>query len=73
MTRTAMLSWDWRGQPDLDHLARILLDVSAGTVHLHQVQTGTDDYAIVLADRALTHADALDVYRREWAGSGDDT
>lgn len=62
MTVSAVLSWDWRGQPDLDRLAAELLRVSGGTVHLHQVDTGGDDYAIVVADRPLTSAEAAAVY-----------
>jgi hypothetical protein len=56
------LSWDWRGQPDLDQLARIVLDVSGGTVHVHQVDTGSDDYAIVVSDRPLTDGEAYAVW-----------
>jgi hypothetical protein len=68
VTQPELLTWDWRGQPDLDELARILLEVSAGTVHLHQVDTGGDEYAIVLADRALSDREALDVYERQSGG-----
>ncbi len=65
MTRTGVLSWDWRGQPDLDRLARIVHDVSGGLVHLQQVDTGSDEYAIVVADRPLSPAEADSHYRAD--------
>ncbi len=48
-----VVSWDWREQPDLDRLATALREVSGGTVHLHQVDTGGQEYAIILSDRPL--------------------
>jgi hypothetical protein len=62
-----VLSWDWRQQPDLDRLAQILLEISDGRVHLHQVDTGSDEYAIVLSDRPLTRTEADSCYRAEMA------
>ncbi len=61
MTAHAM-SWDYRQQPDLDELARIILGLSGGRVHLHQIDTGSDEYGIVLADQEMTAAAA----RSEW-------
>ncbi len=48
-----ILSWNWRGQPDLERLATALREVSGGAVHLHEVDTGSDEYAIILSDRPL--------------------
>lgn len=74
--RYDVLSWDWRGQPDLDRLARALFTVSGGTVHLRQVETGSDQYAIVLSDKPLTEAEAYASYRENLEGApfadGDD-
>lgn len=60
-----MLTWDWRAQPDLDQLAAAILALTGGNVGLYQVDTGSDDYAIVLADLPLTEAEA----RRIWETS----
>lgn len=69
MSRTEVLTWGWREQPDLDRLARIITDLSGGTVHLVQVETGSDEYAIVLSDRALTKDEVDEAYRRRREGS----
>ncbi len=63
-----ILSWDWREQPDLDELAKALREVSGGSVHLHQVETGSDQYAIILSDRAL-RPNEVDTY---WERVDDD-
>jgi hypothetical protein len=51
--RTGYASWDWREQPDLTRLAVLVADLSDGRVHLRQVRTGTDEYAVVVAGRPM--------------------
>jgi hypothetical protein len=69
-SRTEVLTWDWRQQPDLARLARILLEVSGGTVHLAEVDTGSDEYAIVLSGRFLSEAEVDAAYRATWDVDG---
>jgi hypothetical protein len=38
--RAAVLIWDYRQQPDLDHLARVIHALSDGRVSLRPVDTG---------------------------------
>ncbi len=57
-----VLSWDWRAQPDLDQLAAAIHELSGGRLHLRQVNTGSDEYAIALADDPITDADANRIY-----------
>lgn len=52
--RVAVLCWDWKEQPDMDTLALLLRDLSGGTIHLHEVNTESDEFAIVLATTPLT-------------------
>lgn len=66
--KARILSWDWREQPDLDELARVLLDVSGGVVRLYQVDTGCDEYAVVVADRELGVTEVEAEWRRRWEG-----
>lgn len=68
MIRTEVLSWDWREQPDLDALAGIIRDLSGLRVHLTQVDTGSDEYAIVLSDQQLSKDEAAQVYAGRWEG-----
>jgi len=66
--RHVTLTWDWREQPDLDQLAAAITDLSGGTVHLHQVQTETDQYAVVLSTADLSAEQAYDIYWKDWTG-----
>jgi hypothetical protein len=68
VTRVEVLSWDWKAQPSLDRFARIISDLSGGNVHLAQVNTGSDEYAVVLSDEPLNKDEAVEVYRRRWDG-----
>lgn len=61
-----LITWDYREQPPMDVLARLLTEVSAGAVHLAQVDTGSDEYAIVLSNQPLTGAEAHAVYEARW-------
>ncbi len=65
----AVITWDWREQPDLDHLARVVRDVSGGTVHLRPVNTNSDQYAVVVANTDLDKAAAQATYQR-WYEDG---
>jgi hypothetical protein len=51
--QTRVLEWDWRAQPDLDELADAIRDLSGGRLHLAQVDTGGDSYAVVLSTLPL--------------------
>jgi hypothetical protein len=57
-----MMMWDWHGQPDLDRLAVAIERQSGGAVHLYQIDTGSDDYAIVLSDRPLAADEVATVW-----------
>lgn len=59
-----VMSWDCREQPDLDQLAETIRTMSGGTVHLHQVDTGAQWYAIVLAPGEVDDQAVAGVYER---------
>jgi hypothetical protein len=61
--RAELMAWDWSEQIDLDELGRIIIDMSHGQLHLHEVETGDDQYAIVLSDAPLTDLQAFEIYR----------
>lgn len=62
MTNVRVHTWDWRSQPDLDAIADDIREMSGGTLHLTEVNTGNDEYAIVLSLRELTAGEARYVY-----------
>ena len=60
-----VVSWDWREQPDIDELAAAVRELSDGLVHVTQVETCSDEYAIVLAGRPLDAEEAYRLWSRE--------
>jgi hypothetical protein len=61
-----VLSWDWRAQPDLDALDRAVRAASDGLVGVTQVDTGGDQYAIVVACPPMTEGQAGEAWRASW-------
>lgn len=64
--RAAILTWDYRQQPDLDRLAAIIADLTGGAATVHEANTGDDQHAIVLANTALP-APAVDRLYQRWS------
>lgn len=48
-----VLTWDWKEQPDVDALASAVREVSGETCHIRAVDTGGDEYAIVVSHDQL--------------------
>lgn len=59
-----LIVWGWRQQPDLDQLAATAAAVSGGTCRITVVDTGGDEYALVVGPRALAPDEAYAVYER---------
>lgn len=51
-------TWDCRQQPPMDDIARAVAELSGGAVRLQPVPTGTQDYALVVADHDVSDAEA---------------
>lgn len=63
------MSWDYRQQPNLDELDRIVANMSASNermIRIHQVDTGGDDYGIVVTDQDLTKAQVNERWDAWW-------
>jgi hypothetical protein len=54
-----VVTWDWRGQPDLAELARAVWEASRGRAVLRELVTGGDEVALVIADRPVTDEEAM--------------
>lgn len=49
-----LITWDWRGSPDIRHLARVVHELSDGAVHIVEIEnTGSDQEAILISDEEL--------------------
>jgi len=53
-----VLSWDWKGQPDLRKLAAAVHEVSGGTVFIREIDTGGDFYMLVIGDHEVSDGEA---------------
>jgi hypothetical protein len=60
--RTAVVSWDWREQPDLQDLGRRVADISNGRAYLTEVATHCDDYALIVSTEPMTPDEAYEAY-----------
>jgi hypothetical protein len=60
--RHEVLSWDWREQPDRTELARILTDLTDGRIKLYDVETESDQYAIVVTTGDLADEEVGRIY-----------
>lgn len=54
MTRVGILTWDWREQPSLGDLRRILGDLGGEHLTISDVDTGSDQYAWAFSTRPLS-------------------
>lgn len=63
-----VLVWDYGQQPDMDALAKAVREVSGGAVHLHQADTGSSDYALVIAPAPLTDQAVEAIWHRHYYG-----
>ena len=63
-----VIMWDWRDRIDLDELNDAIRDVFDGksAPRIHQVDTGQDCYAIVVASVEMTQEQA----QAAWEASG---
>jgi hypothetical protein len=65
-----VLTWDWKEQPDLAELGRAVAELSGGRVHLAEVDTQSDQFAIVLSTVPLDEQTAAELYERWRKGDG---
>lgn len=48
-----ILTWDWKGHVSLVELAEALSELTDGKINLYEVDTESDQFAIVLSDQLL--------------------
>jgi hypothetical protein len=60
------MSWDWKEYVDLDQLGCIIHDLSGGDINLYEVDTGSDQYAIVISRGEMTPEQVVEAYRGRW-------
>lgn len=61
-----IFTWDWKESPDLDDIGRAVTEISGGTVFITNVDTGSDQFAVVVSATELTAAQATEAFNREW-------
>lgn len=71
-TRAAVLSWDYREQPDMDHLALVLSELTDNLIHVYQPDTGSDQYAVVITTGPVDAAAVRQAFNRWMSGEEPD-
>jgi len=69
MARERLFTWDWKEQPPMTEIAAFVAELSGGSVVMREHPTGSDQYALVIADHQISEADAGRVYE-SWAEGG---
>lgn len=64
-----LLTWDWKEQPDWSEFAAALRKLGA-RVRLYEVDTQSDQFALVLSNEDLTEADLAELWRPGSVGGG---
>ena len=64
-----IFSWDWKESPDFAEIGPAITEVSGGTVFITEVETGSDQFAIVVSSSQLTAEQAAEAYQEEWGAS----
>lgn len=58
----AVLGWDWKTPPSAAAVRQALEQASGGLLRVYEVDTGGDDYAVVLSAEPLNEAQVTAVY-----------
>lgn len=64
MTQVGILTWDWRGQPDIERLDYLLANLTNCQLRVCPVDTGSDGYAIAISVGELDDKTARTAYER---------
>lgn len=64
--RVGIITWDHAEQPDPDRLAVILSELSGGLLHVRRPDTGSDQYALMVATRPLDQQQTDTVFDQWW-------
>jgi len=60
------MTWDWKEYLDLDELSKVLHQLSEGGINLYQVETGSDQYAIVISRGELNEEQVAQINYDYW-------
>lgn len=60
--RTKVMVWDWKESPDMEELGRTVLNFSDGAVHMYEVDTQSDCFALVITTKEMTPEEVLQAY-----------
>lgn len=60
--RFRILEWDWKEAFPIGELAGVVDDLSSGSVQVHEIGTGSDQYAIVLTTGGMTAGEVAEAY-----------
>jgi hypothetical protein len=51
-----LLTWDWKESVDIDELARVVYEMSNGSVHIRSVETDSDFFAVIVSKEKVNDA-----------------
>lgn len=66
-SRSRVVTWDWREQPSIEDLRQAIAWASDDEVHIYEVKTGNDEYAVVISNGTFGKAEVDEIYQ-DWLG-----
>lgn len=57
-----IFSWDWKDQPNWEEITKFVQ--SLPVAYFHQVNTGDDDFAVLVADKKLIPEESQLLYEK---------
>lgn len=61
--RPQIVTWDWKEYAPMGDVGRAIEEVSNNQVHLYEVDTGSDQFAVVVSNKSLTTDEVQGIYK----------
>ncbi len=66
VTCSQVVTWDWKEYAPMDLIGRAISLVSRDQVHVYEVDTGSDQFAIVVSNGVLNETQVAEIYNDRW-------
>ncbi len=65
-----IVTWDWKDPDPVEHVAKAVLEVSDGAIRVYEIDTGSDQIAVLVSDTELNDSQVAEMYQH-WQGGHD--
>lgn len=65
-----IITWDWKDPDPVDYVAKAVLEVSGGTIRVYEIDTESDQVAVLVSNAELSDSQVAEMYQH-WQGEHD--